>query len=157
MALVEDILKGNLLTVAAVGATAIMLPKILPNLSPPLRSAIKGGVSLFLESEAEAEGGIVARLANQALEFVLASLSGPGSADERHQAAEAAVEDFKRTAHARARRYGRDEHGRRARYKRHIAALHRDLDRARAHHKGANAEALSHLAASLDNVQPHPG
>ncbi len=51
MALVEDILKGNLLTVAAIGATAVVLPKVLPNLSPSLRSAIQGGVSLFLEFE----------------------------------------------------------------------------------------------------------
>ena len=64
MALVEDILKGNLF-VAAVGATAFVLPKVLPDLSPPLRSAIKGGVSLFLESEAEAEGGIIDRLPNR--------------------------------------------------------------------------------------------
>ena len=157
MALVEDILKGNLLAVAAVGATAIVLPKMFPNLSPPLRSAIKSGVSLFLESEAEAEGGIIGRLADEAMESVLASLSGPGSADERHQAAQAAVEDFKRTAHARARRYGRDDRGRAARYKRHIAALRRKLERARAHHAGAKAAALSNFSASLADAQPHAG
>ena len=157
MALIEDMLKGNLLTAAAVGATALVLPKVLPDLSPPLRSAVKNGLSLFLESESEAEGGIIGRLANGALESVLASLSGPGSANERQQAAYAAVEDFKRTAHARARRYGRDEHGRSARYKRHIAALHRALERARAHHTGAEAATLSNLSASLADEQPHAG
>ena len=155
MAFFEDILKGNLFTVAAVGATAVVLPKVLPNLSPPVRSAIKNGVSLFLESESEAEGGIIVRLANGALESVLASLSGPGSADERHQAAHAAVADFKRTAHARARRYGHDEKGRRARYKRHVAALHRALERAGANHTGPKAAALSKLSASLTDAQPH--
>ena len=157
VALVEDLLKGNLLTVAALGATAIVLPKVLPNLSPSLRSAIQGSVSLFLESESEAEGGIIVRLANETLEAVLASLSGPGSAAERHQAAEAAGEDFKRTAHARARRYGRNESGRSARYKRHIAALHRRLERARSDHTGAKATTLANLSASLADAQPHTG
>jgi hypothetical protein len=157
MALVGDILKGNLLTIAAVGATAVVLPKVLPGLSPPLRSAIKGGVSLFLESEAEAEGGIIGRLAQDALEAVLASLSGPGSAEERHQAAQAAVEDFKRTARTRARRYGRDEDGRLVRYERHVAALRHGLERARSRHTGAKAAALSHLLVSLADAQPHAG
>lgn len=155
MALIEDMLKGNLVVAAAMGATALVLPKVLPRLSPQLREAVKGGVSLFLESESEAEGGIIDRLANDALSNVLKSLSGPGSADERQQAAQAAVEGFKRTAHARARRYGRDANDRSARYGRHVATLRHALTREQRRHAGAKAAALHDLSASLAEPRPH--
>ena len=141
MALLEDMFEGNLVTAAAVGATALLLPRVLPTLSPPLRSAVKSGISLFLESESEAEGGIIERLADTALKNVLNNLSGAGSAEEREKRAQAAVEDFKRRAHARAQRYGRDEGDRSARYGRHIAALRRALDRERSRQTDANAAA----------------
>jgi hypothetical protein len=149
MALVEDLLKGNLVMAAALGATALVLPKVLPDLSPQLRSVVKSGLSLFLESESEAEGGIIDRLACNALNNVLQSLSGPGSPEERENAAQAAVAHYKRTAHRRARRYGRDPGDRSARYASHIAALRRALDRDRPRHSGAKAVALKDLSASL--------
>src|SRR5690242_179606 len=111
---VEDIFGGNLLVTVAIGATALVLPKILPGLSPPLRSAIKGGVQLFLEAEGEAEIGIVGRLADTALQNVLERLSAPGPADERRSAARAAIADYKKTARTRARRYASDDQDRAA-------------------------------------------
>jgi hypothetical protein len=149
MALLEDMLKGNLVIGAALGVTAFVLPKVLPDLSPQLRSVVQSGLSLFLESESEAEGGIIDRLAYNALKNVLQGLSGPGSPKEREQAAQAAVAHYKRTAHRRARRYGRDPDDRSARYAKHIAALRRALDRDRTRHKGAKAAALKDLSASL--------
>jgi hypothetical protein len=149
MAFIEDILKGNLAMVAALGATAVVLPKIFPALSPPLRSAVKSGLSLFVESEAEAEGGIVNRLADNALKTVLKQLSGPGTADERQASAEGAMDEFRKTAHARTRRYGRDDADRSARYRRHVKALRRAIERERSRHSGAKAEALSDLSARL--------
>ncbi len=152
MALLEDMVKGHLIFAAAVGATALVLPKVLPDLSPQLRSLVKGGISLFLESQSEAEGGIIQRLADNALDNVLKGLSGPGSEDDRKRAAKAAVEDFKRKAHTRSRRYGRDEEDRSARYEQHIAALRRALHRKRSQGKGAHVAALNDLSASLANV-----
>jgi hypothetical protein len=149
MALLEDMLKGNLVIAAALGATALVLPKLLPDLSPQLRSVVKSGLSLFLESESEAEGGIIDRLAYNALRNVLKGLSGPGSAEERENAAQAVVAHYKRTAHRRARRYGRDQGDRSARYASHIVALRRALDRDRSRHTGAKAAALKDLSASL--------
>jgi len=149
VALLEDMLKGNLLTAAAVGATALVLPKVLPDLSPQLRSVVKGVFSLFLESESEAEGGIIDRLADNALKNVLSGLSSPGSPEDRQKAADAAVENFKRTAHARARRYGRDDADRSARYHRHVASLHRALSREKSRHAGASAATLQELSAGL--------
>jgi hypothetical protein len=152
MAFVEDMLKGNLITTVAIGAMALVLSKILPDLSPPLRSAVKSGLSLFLESESEAEGGIIERLADMALKNVLTTLSGLGSPEERQKAARGAVEDYKRTAHSRARRYARDHKDRHARRRRHIEALRHRLNRARVQATGRQAQDLESLIGALDEV-----
>jgi hypothetical protein len=149
VALVEDMLKGNLVVALAIGATALVLPKVLPDLSPPLRSAVKGGLSLFLESESEAEGGIISRLADNALKQVLSGLSGPGPEDERQGAAKAAIKAFKKTARARARRYGRNESDRSTRYHRHIAALNHKMRTARSRHADPKTAALQDLSEML--------
>lgn len=149
MALVEDMLKGNLVVALAVGGTALVLPKVLPHLSPPVRSLVKNGLSLFLECESEAEGGIIDKLADHALKGVLASLSSPDPPQDRQGAARAAVERFKHVAHTRARRYGRNQHDRSARYDRHITALRHALHRERSRHTGAKAAVLDELSATL--------
>ena len=149
MALVEDILKGNLVVAAVMGATALVLPKVLPDLSPRWRKVVRTGVSLFVESESDAEGGIINRLADTALQNALKSLSGPGSADDQEQAVQGAVDDFKRQAHRRAHRYGHNEGDTSYRYRRHVAALRHAVDRERARHPGQHAAALAKLSASL--------
>ena len=153
MALIEDFVKGNLLPAAAVGAVALVLPKLLPNLPPGLRSAVKGGISLFLESESEAEGGIINRLANNALKNALDALSAPGAPEDRKRAARAVVENFKRAAHARAGRYGRNRGDRSARYGRHIAALRHAIKKKQSRSKGPHDPALSEIASELDQVE----
>jgi hypothetical protein len=152
MAFVDDMLKGNLLIAAAIGATALVLPRIMPDLSPSLRAVVKGGLSLLLESEAEAEGGIVERLADTALKNVLAHLSGPGSPHERRDAARAAIADYKRTARVRARRYARNDQDRSTRRGRHIEALRRKMHRARTHVTGTQAQDLESLLGALDDT-----
>lgn len=149
MAMLEDLLEGNVFTVLAVGAAVLLLPKVLPDFPAPLRSVVKGGVSLFLESESEAEGGIIKRLADNALRNVLHSLSSPGSADHRNGAARKVVENFKQTARTRARRYGRHHDDRSARYARHIAALRNCLEQERCRATGVKGEALRTLQSIL--------
>lgn len=157
MALVEDMLKGNVVAALAVGSAALVLPKVLPDLSPRWRGIVKAGLSLFLESESDAEGGIIDRLADTALQNVLKGLSGPGSAEDRQQAAQGTVEAFKRMAQGRAQRYGRDEGDRSRRYGRHVAALRRAVDQERSRHPGGeHAAALEKLSATLaSDAQPY--
>lgn len=154
MALVEDMLKGNVVAALAMGATALVLPKVLPDLSPRWRGIVKSGLSLFLESESDAEGGIIDRLADTALQNALKGLSGPGSAEDRQQAVHGAIEAFERKAHGRAQRYGRDEADTSRRYHRHVAALRQAVDCQRAQHPGEHAAALSALSASLHSNTP---
>lgn len=150
MALIENVVESNLLTAAAIGVVALALPKVMPDLAPPLRSVVKSGVSLFLESESEAEGGIVQRLAETALKTVLQSLAAPGDAAHSQKQAQGAIAHFKRTARHRARRYARSDDDRAARYRRHIRALHRALDHARRRRKGDEAQEIEQLMATLD-------
>lgn len=157
MALVEDFLKTNLFPAAAVGALALVLPKLLPNLPPPLRSVVKGGISLFLESESEAEGGIINRLAQNALQNTLKQLSGPGSPEERKEAARNVIESYKQTARARAKRYGRNPADHSARYGRHIAALRHAINRRRSKGKGTHDRALSEILSELNHADDPAG
>lgn len=152
MASVEDILGGHLLVTVAIGATVLALTRVLPGLSPPLRSAIKGGVSLLLEAEGEAEGGIIEQLAETALTTVMERLSGPGPANERRDAARAAIEDYKQTARTRARRYGSNPGDRSARRGRHLAALRHKLHRAKTRATGARAQDLDILMNALGDT-----
>jgi hypothetical protein len=149
MALVEDVLKGNLAAAAAIGATALVLPKVLPHLSPPVRGIVKSGVSLFLDSEFDAENSIIGRLAENALKDALKKSAGPGPSHERRKAAHGVIESFKRTAHARAQRYGHDEKNRKARYSRHLAALRHSIDREQSRRGGADRAALHDFSALL--------
>lgn len=148
MALLEDMLKGNLLTAAAMGTTALVLPRVLPHVSPRLRTVVKGGISLFLESRSEAEGGIIDRLADNALKNVLDSLS-PGSTQDRGHATRQAIESFKRTARRRSRRHARNGDDGSAHYRRQVAALQRALAREQARQTGEHAATLARLSAEL--------
>jgi hypothetical protein len=147
----EDALSGKLLIGLGLGATALLLPKVMPDLSPQLRSAVKTGISIFLEAESEAEGGIIARLADSALKQVLDSLSAPGSDPQKHQNAADAVDRFKRTARRRAGRYDTDEANQSARYRRHVTALERRIRKAREARKEPPGGALQHLEDRLSS------
>jgi len=153
VALVEDIFKSNLVIALALGTTTLLLPKVLPDLSPSLRTIVKTGLSLFLEAESEAEGGIINRLAEATLTEVLKSLHGSSSEQEQQDKARAAIRDFKRTAHSRGHRYGRNEKDRSARYQRHVAALNHSMRHARSRHSDATAAALDELSASLTEAE----
>lgn len=156
MGLLEDVLKGKVLVTVAIGATALLLPKLLPELSSPVRSAAKSGLLLFLEAASEAEGGIIDRLAEQAIELVFASLSGPGSEDDRMSRARHAVKRFKRVAHSRSARYAQNENDRSARYRRHIARFRHGIEQARSRAKRPVSKQVDELLASLDDHHPVP-
>lgn len=151
--LVDDLLKGNILFAVGIGAAALVLPKLLPALSPPLRTAVKNGLHLFVEAESEAEGDIIERLAEAALKDILQHLSGSGAEDQRRHAAQDAVDTFRRTAHRRAHRYARNEGDCSARYHRHLGALRRRLRQAHRRHEGAMAAALETLSRALADEQ----
>ena len=150
MALVEDVLTSNVAKVLAVGAVAVVLPRVAPALPAPLRGVVKSGLKLFIESESDAEGGAIAKLADAAMQQALASLSGPGTEEERQRDAEAAVQRFHATSRHRAARYGRDAGDRDARYRRHMDGLRHALRTAQAKHPHAGGGGLGRVAGQIE-------
>lgn len=150
MVLVEDVLTSNVAKVVAVGAAAALLPRVAPVLPAPLRGVVKSGLKLFLESESDAEGGIIAKLADTAMQQALAALSGPGTEEQRQQGAQAAIQHFENTARRRSARYGRDAGDRDARYRRHMDSLRHALHAARGRHPHAHGDGLGRIAGRIE-------
>ena len=126
MALLEDTLSGKVVAAVAVSAAAFALPRLFPQLAPPLRSAIKTGASLFLEAEFEAEGGLIDRLVSETLKALLDEAAKARTPEERRRSTQRAVRRFERRARARAQHWGGDSEAERSRrYRRHVAHLRR--------------------------------
>ena len=149
MAAWENLLEGNVAVLAAAGAATLLLPIVLPSLATPLRAALTSGLTLFLESEAEAEGGIMGKLAESTVEVLLGSLSGPGNRERRQQAAQLHVRQFEATARQRAQRYAWNDADAAARYRRHVAHFRHALARAQAAEPAARRHMLDHAAQAL--------
>jgi hypothetical protein len=149
MAAWEELLEGNVALLAAAGAVTLVLPAVLPHLAPPLRGAVKSGLTLFLESEAEAEGGIMGKLAESTVEAVLDTLSGSGSRERRQEAAQQKVRQFEATARQRSCRHAWNDADAAARYRRHVAHFRRALAQAQAEEPAQRRTMLNHAADAL--------
>ncbi len=150
MAMLENALEGNVAALAAAGAATLVLPVIFPRLVSPLRGLLKSGVILFLESEAEAEGGIIGRLAETTVQALLETVTAHTSRDTRQQEGEATVQQFEATARARAQRYGWNDADAAARYRRHVAHFRRAVAKAQADASPRRRELLGHVADVLN-------
>lgn len=149
MAMLENALEGNVAMLAAAGAATLVLPVILPHLAPPLRSALKSGLTLFLESEAEAEGGVMGRLAESTVKAVLDTVSGTGPREHRQVVAQEAVQRFEAKARSRSKRYAWNDEDAAARYRRHVAHFRRALAKAQEGASARRREMLDHAAQVL--------
>ncbi|MBV9014128.1 MAG: hypothetical protein JO213_14235 [Alphaproteobacteria bacterium] len=127
--MLESLTKSDIIAVAGLGVAAAILSELLPNARPALRSAVKLGVDLFLESEGEAEAELIQSLVSATMHGIRDDLSKTHNEPERRDAVEARVENFKRQARVRARRWGGDQQDRHRRYRRHIARLETTLER----------------------------
>jgi hypothetical protein len=145
----EDVLEGNVLLLVAAGAAVLVLPKVFPELPEPVKATIKGGLSLFLEAEAEVDGGIADKLVQGTLSQLLQSLSGPGTNEEKRNAAQRTIKRFQETARGRSRRHGWNDADRAARYRRHVAKLKRAIAEAKRQHPKAHTEILDDAARSM--------
>ncbi len=130
MAMFESALEGNIAVLAAAGAATLVLPVILPQLARPLRTALRSGLALFLEAEAEAEGGAMSKLAETAVKILLETISGSGTREHRQQLARETVQRFEGAARTRSRRYAWNDDDAASRYHRHVAHFRRALARA---------------------------
>lgn len=125
--MLENLTKSDVLTVLGLGLLAAAVSELLPSSKPLLRSAMQFGVELLTESEVEAEAELVHSLIAATMRGIRQDLSGPGGEADHREAVETRVEDFKRQARVRARRWGSDPHDRHHRYRRHVARLEASL------------------------------
>jgi hypothetical protein len=130
--MLENLTKSDAISVLGLGLLAAAVTELLPSSKPLLRSAIQFGVDLLTESEIEAEAELIHSLITATMRGIRQDLSEPASEPERREAVETRVEDFKRQARIRARRWGSDPPDRRRRYRRHVAKFEASL----AKHKG---------------------
>ncbi len=149
MALLEDGWSGNVVTVVAVGAAVLVLPVLVPGLAPPLRTALKAGVGLFLESEFEAEGGLIDKLVGDTIEALLSGASQARTEADRERLARRAAGRFEQRARARAEHWGRDDSGKKRRYGRHVAHLKRAVAAAERNRPAAERELLADAVAGV--------
>jgi hypothetical protein len=138
MALIEDVLTGNIATVVVTGATAVVLPRAFPGFAVPPRLALTSGINLFIETERDAEGDIFDKLVGTTMNGVLASLSAAGTGEEpRH------------TSQRRANRYkhaGQDQPC----YRGHVSHLKHALADAQQARSQADQDVLRRIARQID-------
>jgi hypothetical protein len=125
--MLENLTKSDVISVLGLGLLAAAVSELLPSSKPLLRSAIQFGVDLLTESEIEAEAELVHSLIAATIRGIRQDLSGPGGEADHRAAVQTRVEDFKRQARIRARRWGSDPHDRHHRYRRHVAKLEASL------------------------------
>jgi hypothetical protein len=138
----EDTIGSNVVAVVAVGAAAFLLPRLFPSLAPPLRAIAKTGLTLFVEAETEAEGGLIDGLVSQTVDALLGTLDGPGTVEQRKQAARQTMRRFEAAARGRAKRWGRDHDDRVRRYQRHLTHLRRAIAKAEQQQPPAERELI---------------
>ena len=129
--MLENITKSDVVTVLGLGLIAAVVSELLPNTRPLLRAAIQFGVDLLTESEIEAEAELIRSLVAATVRGIQQDLSAPASEPERREAMQTRVDDFKRQARIRARRWGSDQSDRHRRYRRNVAQLEASLAKQR--------------------------
>jgi hypothetical protein len=149
MAALDKALGANVATLAAVGAAALVLPRLFPRLASPLRSVFLSGLTLVLEAEFEAEGGLVEELVEETVKTLISNVSGPGSESERQHAAHQTIRRFQGRARARARWHGWGEQDKADRYRRQIDAFKRGTAAARKHQTKEQGDLLARAVSSV--------
>jgi len=125
--MLENLTKSDVVMVLGLGLLAAAVSDLLPNTRPLLRSAVQFGFDLLTESETEAEAELIHLLVRTTMRHIRQDLSRAAGEPECCEAVQTRVEDFKRQARIRARRWGADPHDSRRRYHRHVARLETSL------------------------------
>ncbi|MBV9252408.1 MAG: hypothetical protein JO227_24575 [Acetobacteraceae bacterium] len=119
MALWAEEQGSKLLAAAALGAGALLLTRLMPN----LRSVAISGLKLFAEAEFGMEDGLIGGLAERAVDALLDSMQAPEPDAAVQANARKIINRFERTARRRSQRKGWHERDRAARYHHHLRKL----------------------------------
>lgn len=125
MAVLEDLPVPK--SVLGLGLAVVALPFAFPSLRPLWATAVKGGVKLYLEANAEAQAGLIDTLVESAVDQLVDAVAKP--AGERDKKIPEIVSEFKDKARRRSNRKGRSLKDRDLLYDRHMSKLRRRLAR----------------------------
>jgi hypothetical protein len=125
VALLEDLPVPK--SVLGLGLGVVALPFAFPSLRPLWATAVKGGVKLYLEANAEAQDGLIDTLVESAVDQLVDAAAKP--AGERDKKIPEIVSEFKDKARRRSNRKGRSPKDRDLLYDRHMSKLRRRLAR----------------------------
>ncbi len=146
--LLEEVLPVGPAGVVAFGVVALAAPALIPGLRPELRPLLKSAAKLFVEAEFDADGGVIASLADATIDDLIDAVT-KCPPDQRERRIEHSVRRFARRAKARSTRMGRDDRDRQTRYGRHVGIMRDRLARERKRRTGHAREALDRAAALL--------
>lgn len=125
MAVLEDLPVPK--SVLGLSLAIVALPFAFPSLRPLWATAVKGGVKLYLEANAEAQAGLIDTLVESAVDQLIDAVAKP--AEERDEKIPEIVSEFKDKARRRSNRKGRSPKDRDLLYDRHMSKLRRRLAR----------------------------
>jgi hypothetical protein len=119
VALLEDLPVPK--SVLGLGLAIVALPFAFPSLRPLWGTAVKGGVKLYLEANAEAQDGLIDTLVEGAVDQLVDAIAKP--VEERDEKIPEIVSNFKAKARRRSNRKGRAPKDRELLYDRHKSKL----------------------------------
>jgi Sec-independent protein translocase protein TatA len=145
----EDIGKPNLVSLLALGAVSVVLPKLLPQMGSALGTAVKIAIDLVTESEAEAAEELIDALVSGTIAEINKEVAQPADPEKSRQMVERSIAHFKHRARRRAHRWGADDHDRHRRYRRHLTKLRNAMDLAIDQEVGWRRDILDDLGESI--------
>ncbi|HJU17500.1 MAG TPA: hypothetical protein VJ770_13660 [Stellaceae bacterium] len=148
--ILEDITKAELPAALGLGVVVLLAARLMPQLQPPLKSAVKLGLTLFAESEGEAEAGIIDKLVEPTVENLLDALLAPPG-DAARAKVDRSLHHFERRARVHARRWAHDPAHVDRHYHRHIRRLHRRLEHEWQRRGGGDLERYQRVLSRIDS------
>lgn len=147
----EDLVKLEWPAALGLGAALLIAGRLMPGLRPPLKTAIEIGLTLFGESEIEAEAGIIDRLAGRTIGALTDALLAPPGDPAAHAAVDRTLSRFQHRARVHARRWARDPAHAGRHYRRHVRHLRDRLERQWQSRPGGDPQRYERIISELDN------
>lgn len=149
MAILEEGVGGNVITMAALVAGVVLVRRTGPELPPNLRSLLESGLKLFAEAEFEARDGLISKLAETTVQALLQTMPDGKPEGSANEAAQRIVGRYEQNARASSQRHGWHERDSRARYRHQMRKLKSSVAQASRELPPAQQAWLSQLGAGI--------
>lgn len=147
----EDLVKLELPVALGLGAALLIASRLIPQLRPQLKAAVGIGLALVGESEAEAEAGIIERLAGRTLSALAEAMSAPPGDPAAHAEVDRTLRRFHHRARVHARRWAHDPVHVGRHYRRHVRHLRDRLKHEWQSRPGGDPQRYERILSELDD------